>query len=400
MQKHFTSEIEDAADAEFGAATDAVTAAIQFVRAIAEEHPAPRIKTALRLPFGAERKAEVVDDAISSVAESAAAEYVEQIVRGAGPPERQQFSLGSQLSWNAGRALPQFLFEGKPILLTDPEQVARWDRLAKQEAQQKAPGPMAQIFKAQRKPAPPNIAAELEKSAEGKIIFQSAGRLGWDKEIYYHAGEKEAAERLADILSDNQELTEQQQSEVWRLEGWPEADVARELERTRHVQRMHDESWWWTPQPSRMERARQVAKSLLPFGRAKETVRKSAKAEPEQPQRLPHEIQRAPEPIAKLPRTALLDVEGHAEAKHIGGETDMPPPKRAVDAPPITGFLETDMPAVVRPDLNRARTGGDARTSAGVSRQDEHVFRWLEAAMEDVHRHKQGQRLSLKRTRV
>jgi hypothetical protein len=149
-----------------------------------------------------------------------------------------------------------------------------------------------------------------------------------------------------------------------------------------------------------MERARQVAKSLLPFGRAKETVRKSAKAKPEQPQRLPHEIQRTPEPIAKLPRTALLDVEGHAEAKHIGGDTDMPPPKRAVDAPPITGFLETDMPAVVRPDLNRARTGGDARTSAGVSRQDEHVFRWLEAAMEDVHRHKQSQRLSLKRTQV
>jgi hypothetical protein len=390
MQRRITRETE--------AATDAVDAAIQFVRTVADEHGAHRAKTALRLPFDASMKIAAVDDAISSVAASSGAEYVEKIARGAGPPERQKFSLGNHLSWNAGRALPYFLFQGKPILLTDPEQVARWDRLAKHEAQQNAPGPMAQIFKAQRKPAPTDISAELEKSAEGKIIFQSADRPGWDKVIYYHAGEKAAAERFSDILRNNRELTEQQQAEVWRLEGWPEEDIARELERMRHVQRMHDESWW-TPQPSRMDRARRYAKNLLSFGQTKEARRRSANDELKQAQSPLRKIRRSPEQFAKIPRTALLNGEGRAEAKHTDNEADMLPPRSEFDAPPITGFLETDMHAAVSPNLDRTRANTDVKTSAGASRQDERVFRWLEAAMEDVHRHTQGQRLSLKRKR-
>ncbi len=396
MQKHSTREIEAAADAQSGSAIDAVAAAIQFVRTIAEDHAASRAKSPLESRFGAEKIAAAVDDAISSVAESSMAEYVQQIVRGAGPPARQQFSLGNQLTWSPGRALPQFLFQGKPILLTDPEQVVRWDRLAKQEAQENAPGPMAQIFKAQRNPTPPDIATKLEKSAAGKITFRSADRPGWDKVIYYHAGEKGAAERLAEILRNNQELTEQQQAEVWRLEGWPEADITRELERMRNVQRMHDESWW-TPPPSLMERAGQCAKGLLSFGRAKEIARPFAKAEPKQAQRPPREIQQSPEQVAELPRGALLNVEVPAETRRIGGKADVPPPRSVIELSNTAGLHRTDWHAAARPDLDRGRANDDAKITAGVTRKDAPIFRWLDAAMEEVHRSSQHPR---RRTRA
>jgi hypothetical protein len=342
--------------------------------------------------------AQLADDAISSVAENSAAEYVRQIARGEGPPGRQQFSLGNQLSWNPARALPQFLFQGKPILLTDPEQVARWARAAHPEAEEDAPGRMAQLFKVQSKPAPRDISLELEKSAAGKIVFQSADRPGWDKVIYYHAGEKKTAERLAEILRNSRELTDQQQAEVWRLEGWPETDIARELERIRNVQQMHDESWW-TPQPSLMDRARQRAKNLLSFGRGKEaseTARTPAKAEPQQTRRLLGEIQRSPERIARLPRSEPLTIEGLTVAEPIGGKADTPPPESVLDAPSIAGFHQTEMRAAMGHDLNRTRTNGGAKISSGLSRQDEPVYRWLEAAMEDVHRHSQSQRRTLK----
>ncbi len=397
MQKHTTREIEGTIDAQLASVTDAIDTAVQFIREAAQQQAKTRTAVPVRLPFEAEKKAAVVDDAISAVAEHSATEYVRQIARGEGPPERQQFSLGNQLSWNPGRALPQFLFQGKPILLTDPEQVARWDRLAKQEAEEPAPGRMAQLFKAQSKPAPRNISLELERSAAGKIVFQSADRRGWDKVIYYHAGEKETADRLAEILRNNRKLTEQQQAEVWRLEGWPEADVARELERMRNVQRMHDESWW-TPAPSLTERARQYATNLLAFGRGKETketVRTPAKAEPQQPQRLFGEIQRSSERIARLPQGVPLTVEGRREAEPFGSTTDAPA-ERVLDAPSIAGFHQTDVRAAMSPDLNRARTNGNAKISTGLSRQDEPIYRWLEAAMEDVHRHTQSQRRALK----
>jgi hypothetical protein len=440
MQKHITREIEDA---QLASVTDAIDAAVRYVREASEQQVKYRTNAPLKLPFEAEKKAAAVDDAISSVAENSAAEYVRKIARGEGPAERQQFSLGSQLSWNPGRVLPQFLFQGKPILLTDPEQVARWDRLAQQESEEDAPGRMAQLFKVQSKPAPRNISLELEKSAAGKIVFESADRPGWDKVIYYHAGEKRAAERLAEILRNNRELSEQQQAEAWRLEGWPEADVARELERVRNVQRMHDESWW-TPQPSLMERARQQAKNLLSFGRGKETARApfketariAAKAETEQAQRLlgeiqgsperiarsprsaplngeiqrsperiarlPRsaplngEIQRSPERIARLPRSVPLKIEGPTEAELFGGMADAPRPESVPDAPTITGFDQTDIRAAMRLDLDGARTNGAAKFSTGLTRQDEPVYRWLEAAMEEVHKSRQRQRGSLK----
>jgi hypothetical protein len=398
MQKHFAREIEAAADAQFESAADAVAAAIQFVRSVADDHTANRAKSPLESRFGAEKIAAVVDDAITIVAENSMAEYVRQIVRGAGPAERQQFSLGNQLTWNPGLALPQFLYQGKPILLTDPEQVARWDRQAKQEARENAPGPMAQIFKAQRKPAPLDIAAELERSAEGKITFRSADRPGWDKVIYYHAGEKGAAERLADILSDYHELTEEQQAEVWRLEGWPEADIARERERMRNVQRMHDESWW-NPPASFTERAHQYAKNLLSFGRPKKIARTLPKAEPELTQRLGREIQQSPEQIATLPKSPPLHVGKFAEVEHDRGRTGRALPKAVLESSQIAGFHQTDMHAAVGPDLNHARVNGDVKVSAGVTRKDEPIFRWLDTAMEDVHRYAQSQRRTPMRKR-
>jgi hypothetical protein len=398
MQKHITREIEAAANAQLGTAADAVSAAIQFVRTVAEEHAAHRTMAGLKLPFEAERKAAVVDDAISSVAESSAAEYVRQIARGAGPAERQQFSLGNQLTWNAWRALPQFLHEGKPILLTDPEQVARWDRLAKQEVRENAPGPMAQIFKARRESAPTHIAAELEELAEGKIIFQSADRLGWDKVIYYRAGEKGAAERLAEILRNSKELTEQQQAEVWRLEGWPEADVSRELERMRHVQRMHDESWW-TPPPSLTERARQYVKNLLSFSRGKEIVQIPAKAEPEQAQRSLREIQRSPKLAAEPAQSAFAHVERGTEAEGVAGKAAMPRPNGALLPSKIAVFHQPGVKAAEPPDLDRARANSDEKTSAGGLQKDEPIFRWLDAAVDEVHRYTQSQPRSLQRKR-
>jgi hypothetical protein len=423
MQKHFTREIEAAADAQFESAADAVAAAIQFVRSVADDHTANRAKSPLESRFGAEKIAAVVDDAITTVAENSMAEYVRQIVRGAGPAERQQFSLGNQLTWNPGRALPQFLYQGKPILLTDPEQVTRWDRQAKQEARENTPGPMAQIFKAQRKPAPLDIAAELERSAEGKITFRSADRPGWDKVIYYHAGEKGAAERLADILSDYHELTEEQQAEVWRLEGWPEADIARERERMRNVQRMHDESWW-NPPASFTERAHQYAKNLLSFGRPKKIARTLPKAEPELTQRLRREIQQYPEQIVELPKSPPLNIGKRAETEHksaekivelpkspplhVGklaevehdrGATDRALPKAVLESSQIAGFHQTDMHAAVGPDLNHARANGDVKVSAGITRKDEPIFRWLDTAMEDVHRYAQSQRRTPMRKR-
>jgi hypothetical protein len=422
MQKHITREIEAAADERLTSASDAVAAAIQFVRSIAEDHAANRAKSPLESRFGAEKIAAVVDDAITTVAENSMAEYVRQIVRGAGPPERQQFSLGNQLTWSPGRALPQFLYQGKPILLTDPEQVARWDRQAKQEARENAPGPMAQIFKAQRTPAPPDIAAELERSAEGKITFRGADRPGWDKVIYYHAGEKGAAQRLADILGNYRELTEEQQAEVWRLEGWPEADIARELERVRNVQRMHDESWW-SPPASLTERAQQYAKNLLSFGRPKKIARTPPKAEPELTQRLRREIQQS-EQIAPLPKSPLFHVGKRAEAEHKSQERIVelpksPPlnfgklaeaehdgsgvnralPKAALEPSQIMDFHQTDVHAAVGPDLNHAWANGDVKSSAGTTRKDEPVFRWLDTAMEDVHRYAQSQRRTPMRRR-
>jgi hypothetical protein len=394
MQKHITGEIQAAADPRLQSGVDAVAAALQFVRDVTEDHAEKRAKATLKLPFGAERKAAAVDGAISSVAEHAVAEYVRQIARGEGPPARQQFSLGNQLTWNPGRALPQFLFQGKPILLTDPEQVARWDQLVKQEAEEHAPGRMAQLFKVQSKPTPRHVSVELENLAEGKIIFQSADRPGWDKVIYYRAGEKRAAERLAEILSNNRKLTEQQQAEVWRLEGWPEADIVKELERMRHVQQMHDESWW-TPPPSLMERARQYAKDLLAFGRGNETTPISAKAEPEQAQRFVGEIQRPPKQIAELVPSALPNAPERAEAEHVGSKA-IALPRSATIPSTIAGFHQADAHAAARPDLNRARTNGVVKSSAEVSRQDERVFRWLDAAMEDVHRSAQRPRLRLK----
>jgi hypothetical protein len=414
MQKHMTRE-EAAANAQLESAADAVAAAIQFVRTISEEHAASRAKSPLELRFGAEKKAAEVDDAIVRVAENTQTEYVRQIARGEGPAERQQFSLGNRLTWNPARALPQFLFQGKPILLTDPEQIGRWDRLAKQEAQENVPPSKAQIFRAQRKPASPEIAApdvaaELERSAEGKITFESADRPGWDKVIYYHAGERGAAERLAQILHKSRELTEQQQAEVWRLEGWPEADVARELERIRHVQQMHDESWW-TPEPSLMERARQSAKSLLSFRRTKKVARPSAKVAPEQAQRVLREIQQSPElvaelpkrtpfaespksapfaelpksaPFAALPRSAPFNVEEPADAD-IGAKVGIPLPRSAPAQ--STGFYQAGVQAVARSSRERARANAEAKSPTGLSPQDEPVLRWLEAAMEDVHRH-------------
>jgi hypothetical protein len=397
MQKHITRDIEATADAQLSSATDAVAAAIQFVRSVAEDHTAVRAKSPLESRFGAEKIAAVVDDAITTVAENSMAEYVRQIVRGAGPPERQQFSLGNQLTWNPGRALPQFLYQGKPILLTDPEQVARWDRLAKQEARENASGPMAQIFKAQRKPAPPDIAAELQRSAEGKITFRSADRPGWDKVIYYHAGEKGAAARLADILGNYRELTEEQQAEVWRLEGWPEADIGRELERMRNVQRMHDESWW-NPPASLTERAHQYAKNLLSLGRPKKIARTSPKAEPELTQRLRREIQQSPEQIAALPKSPPFNVGKHAEPEHNGIKADRALPKAVLEPSTIMDFHQADVHAAVGPDLNHARANGDVRSSAGTARKDEPVFRWLDTAMEDVHRYAQSQRpISMRR---
>ncbi|HTV26848.1 MAG TPA: hypothetical protein VMF32_03625 [Xanthobacteraceae bacterium] len=443
MQKHITRE-EAAANAQLESAADAVAAAIQFVRTISEEHSANRVKSPLELRFGAEKKAAEVDDAIVRVAENTQSEYVRQIARGEGPAERQQFSLGNQLTWNPARALPQFLFQGKPILLTDPEQIARWDRLAKQEARENKPGLTAQRFRTQRKPASPNvalpdIAAELDKSAEGKITFESADRPGWDKVIYYHAGEKGAAERLAQILHKNRQLTELQQAEVWRLEGWPEADIGRELERMRHVQQMHDESWW-TPEPSLMERARQSARSLLSFGRTKKVLRPSAEIKPEQAQRLLREIERSPElvaelpkgppfaespksgpaksepaksapfaelpksapfaespktaPFAALPRSAPLNAEGPAEAD-IGAKVGMPLPRSAPAPVQGTGFYQAGVRAVALSARDRARASAEAKSPAGLSPQDEPVLRWLEAAMEDVHRHTQRPRRTI-----
>jgi len=433
MQKRITRE-EAAAKAQLESAADAVAAAIQFVRTIADEHAANRPKSPLELRFGAEKKAAEVDDAISRVAENTQTEYVRQIARGEGPAERQQFSLGNQLTWNPARALPQFLFQGKPILLTDPEQVARWDRLAKQEARENVPPSKAQMFRAPRRPASPDvaapdIAAELEKAAEGKIAFESADRPGWDKVIYYRAGEKAAAERLAQILRKNRELTEQQQTEVWRLEGWPEADITRELERIRHVQQMHDESWW-TPEPSLMERARQSAKGLLSFGRTKKVARPSAKVEPEQAQRLLREIQQSPElvaelpkstpfaespksapfaelpksvpflespksaPLAALPRSAPFNVEGPVEAD-IGAAVGIPLRRSAPTPEHNTGFYQAGIRAVARSSRDRARANAEAKSPSGLSPQDEPVLRWLEAAMEDVHRHTRGPRRTI-----
>jgi hypothetical protein len=388
MQKHITREIEGAADPRLVSATDAVAAAIQFVRDVAEDHAANRAKSPLELRFGAETKAAAVDDAISSVAENSMAQYVRQIARGEGPAERQQFSLGNQLTWSPARALPQFLFQGKPILLTDLEQVARWDRLAEQEAQENTPGRMAQLFKVQSKPASRDISSELERSAEGKVIFQSADRPGWDKVIYYHAGEKGAAERLAEILRNNRELTEQQQAEVWRLEGWPEADIARELERMRNVQRMQDESWW-TPPPSLMERAHQYTKNLLSFGRGKKVARTPAKAEPELAQRLLREIQRSPKQIAKLPQSAPFNVAGLAEPDDIGSKAEIPLRRSAPAPSKSTGFHQAGVQAAVRSNRDRARANGDRKIPAGLTPKDEPILRWLEAAMEDVHRHTQ-----------
>jgi hypothetical protein len=400
MQRHFTREIDDTADAHLRSATDAVAAAIQFVRSVAEEHAATRAKSPLESRLGAEKKAEAVDDAIISVEENSAAEYVRQIARGEGPAERQQFSLGNRHTWNPGRALPQFLLQGRPILLTDPEQVTRWDRLAKQEARENAPGPMAQLFKTQREHAPPGIAAELEEAAEGKIVFESADRLGWDKVIYYRAGEKGAAERLAQILSDNRELTEQLQAEVWRLEGWPEADVTRELQRMRHVQEMHDESWW-TPPPSLMERTRQHAKNFLSFGRGKEPVRTPAKPKPVQAQRLLGEIQRpprqiappkpiaSPKPIARLPRSVPFNVEAAPEFEFVSGNTDLAFRESATGPSEIIELAETDAHATVPFDLDPPRGNGEAKLPAGLARKDEPILRWLDAAMEDIHRYTQ-----------
>ena len=406
MQKHIARDIEATADERLTSATDAVAAAIQFVRSVAEDHTAVRAKSPLESRFGAEKIAAVIDDAITTVAENSMAEYVRQIVRGAGPTERQQFSLGNQLTWNPGRALPQFLYQGKPILLTDPEQVARWDRLAKQESRENASGPMAQIFKAQRKPAPPDVAAELQRSAEGKITFRSADRPGWDKVIYYHAGEKGAAERLADILGNYRELTEEQQAEVWRLEGWPEADIARELERMRNVQRMHDESWW-NPPASLTERAHQYAKNLLSFGGPKKTARTLPKTEPGLMQRLRREIQQSPERIAALPKSPPFNVGERAEVEHKSPEKIVelpksPPLNVGKHAEPerstIMDFHQADVHAAVGPDLNHARANGDVRSSAGTARKDEPVFRWLDTAMEDVHRYTQSQRpISMRR---
>jgi hypothetical protein len=409
MQNHTTREIEAAANTQLTSATDAVAAAIQFIRDVADDHGTNRAKSPLELRFGAERKAAVVDDAITSVAENSMAEYVRQIARGEGPAERQKFSLGNQLTWNPGLALPQFLLQGRPLLLTDPEQVARWDRLAKQEARETAHGPMAQIFKAQRRPAPADVAAELEKLAEGKIVFRSAARPGWDKVIYYRAGEKGTAERLAEILRGNRELTEQQQAEVWRLEGWPEADIAAELARMRNVQRMHDESWW-TPQPSLMERARQQAKSLLAFGRSKETARtpakfgatkfepaeiQPAKFESERAQRPHHEIQRSPERIARLPQSAPLMVEGLV-VEPVSGKPARSLPRSVPDAPAIAAFQHADAHAGVRSDLGRPRTNGEEKMPVGLTRQDEPILRWLDAAMEDLHRYTQRPRSGVK----
>jgi hypothetical protein len=399
MQRHFTREIDATTDAQLTSATDAVAAAIQFVRSVAEEHAANRTKSPLELRFGAEKKAAAVDDAIVSVEENSAAEYVRQIARGEGPAERQQFSLGNQHTWSPGRALPQFLLQGRPILLTDPEQVTRWDRLAKQEARQNAPGPMAQLFNAQHMPAPPGIAAELEEAAEGKIVFQSADRLGWDKVIYYRVGEKGAAERLAQILSDSRELTEQQQAEVWRLEGWPEADVTRELQRMRHVQQMHDESWW-TPPPSLMERTRQRAKNFLSFGRDREPARTPAKAKPEQAQRLLGEIQRpprqtaSPKPIARLPRSVPFivegpNVEGPPEFELVSGNADVAFREIAVSPSEITELPQADAHATAPFDLDPPRGNGEAKLPAGLARKDEPILRWLDAAMEDIHRYTQ-----------
>lgn len=417
MQKHFTHD-EGSIDAQLVSVTDAIDSAVRFIREAAEQQAKNRTAVPLvKLPFEAEIKAAAVDDAINSVAENSAAEYVRQIARGEGPPERQQFSLGNQLSWNPARALPQFLFEGKPILLTDPEQVARWDRLAEQEAAEKAPGRMAQLFKVQSRPVPWDISVELEKSAAGKIIFESADRPGWDKVIYYHAGEQRAAERLADILRNNRELTDQQRAEVWRLEGWPEADVARELARMRNVQRMHDESWW-TPAPSLAERAHRYTKNLFGFGRGKEireTARQPTKLEREQAQRLLGEIQRSPEPIARLPQSAPLNggiqrsperiarlprsaplvAEPRTDAERTDGLDDAPFPESVPDAPTITGFHQSDARAPIGLGLNHERANGGGKTLPGFSRQDEPIYRWLEAAMEDVHRHTQSQRRSL-----
>jgi len=240
------------------------------------------------------------------------------------------------------------------------------------------------------------------------MVFQSADKPGWDKVIYYHAGEKRAAERLAAILRDNRELTEQQQAEVWRLEGWPEPDIARELERMRNVQRMHDESWW-TPAPSLMDRARQRTRSLLSFRRTKKAVRPLAKVEPEQAQRFLREIQRSPEPIAKLPqsapfeierspgrvarlpRSAPLDVEGRVEADDIGSEADISLPRSTLVPSQID---QTGLLPAVRVGLDRTRANGEVKVPAGLSPKDEPLLRWLDAAMEDVHRHTQHQRRS------
>jgi len=298
--------------------------------------------------------------------------------------------------------LPQFLFEGKPILLTDPEQVARWDQLARQESEEKAPGRMAQLFKVQRWPAPWNISRELENSAEGKIIFESADRPGWDKVIYYHAGEKRPAERLAEILRHNRELTEEQQTEVWRLEGWPEADIARELERIRHVQQMHDESWW-TPPPSLMDRARQRTKSLLSFRRAKKVDSPLAKkvagplarVEPKQAQQLLREIQQSPDLVAELPKSPPFHVEGRTKAEDIGGTAELRLPRSAPAPAKKTGFYQAGVQAV-RSDLERARANGDGKIPAGLSPKDEPVLRWLDAAMEDLHRYTQRPHQSLR----
>jgi hypothetical protein len=384
MQKHMTRE-EAAANAQLESAADAVAAAIQFVRTVADEHAAHRPKSPLELRFGAEKKAAVVDDAITSVAENTAAEYVQQIARGEGPAQRQQFSLGNHLTWNPARALPQFLHEGKPILLTDPEQLSRWDRQAKQEAIENAPGRMAQLFKVQSKPAPRSISAELERSAEGKIVFQSADRLGWDKVIYYHAGEKRAAEYLAEILRNNSKLTEQQQAEAWRLEGWPEADITRELERIRNVQRMHDESWW-TPAPSLMDRARQHTKSLLSFRRVKKVAPPPAKAEPQQARQLLREIQQAPELVAKLPQSAPFSVGGHPETDEFDARTELPLRANALVPVKSPAFPRSSPHPMARSNLDRHRANGERKVPAGLSPNDEPILRWLDAAMEDVHR--------------
>jgi len=89
-------------------------------------------------------------------------------------------------------------------------------------------------------------------------------------------------------------------------------------------------------------------------------------------------------------------VEGPKMAEPIRTEADTPLPESVPDAPSIAGFHQTEARAAIGPDLNRARTNGDTKISSGFSREDEPIYRWLEAAMEDVHRYGQRPRQSLK----